>query len=127
MATMRAMGGGIVPVEYKTIATASANQTYAQQLTQLETTFNTLTTDEKERSIVIDDSNGYHFAFIKEDTGEYSLVRTITNNSYFLTMHVKNHNYFYTRITTSDSSMTFNDRTSSTNTSTLRLMLLTNI
>ena len=52
MANFRQVGGGNVPVSYKTIATAAANQTYAAQLTQLKATYDTLTDDEKMRSVL---------------------------------------------------------------------------
>lgn len=63
---------------------------------------------------------------IRVNTGEYSLSRTTATTLYVNTMVMDDCTYLYMTVK-NDNTITFTDATNNTNTSTLRLMLLTNI
>ena len=116
MANYRAIGGGNVPVRYKEIAKASANQTYAAQLTQLKTTYDTLTDDEKRRSALL---RGDGFLFINCGGNTFTRV-SVDSSLYLFSCNIANKTAKYSI----GSSIT--DYSSQSNGQTLSLMLLSN-
>ena len=122
MANFRANGGGNVSVRYKTIATANANQTYGQQLTQLKTTFNTLTEEEKMRCMVMYDN--YMFNANTNAIGHFTRVNVNASSVIEAAVDCDSCRYLYASITSEG--LTITNKTSETNTSPMYLMLLSN-
>lgn len=118
---MKMQGGGNVAVRYKEIAVAAANQTYNQQLTQLKTTFNSLTEDEKQRCIlVIDNSNGVTFTPFYSKVGVFQSSYCGPTTMYIYSLDIQAGTYYYWNGT---SIANYTDTTSS---NPIKLMLLCN-
>lgn len=124
MANFRTIGGGNVAVRYKTIATAAANQTYGQQLTQLKTTWNTLTDDEKLRCIIkFNNTNGFIFR-CNSVIGWFVGTYLTATYGYMYGMLIQD--CVYTVILNIGGSPIVENRTNNTNDVSLSLMLLCN-
>ena len=124
MANFRALGGGNVPVRYKEIAKASANQTYAAQLTQLKTTYDTLTDEEKMRTALRIGVRGTIFLNNSPNAATFSRPTSTAANAYIQQFDMNNASLV--QVTMSTSGNSFATQSSSTNSSELYLMLLSN-
>ena len=122
MANFRTIGGGNVSVRYKTIATAAANQTFGQQMTQLKATLDTLTEEEKRRCIFTYGSSKAMFVHYSENS--YSYIYTGTAQAQMFTMNFSTLHLYGVSFTASGNN--FSDSTSSTNATPMYLMLLCN-
>lgn len=129
MATFGALGGGNVPVSYKTIAIAASGQTYQQQIIYLYPYYASLTENEKMRSI-IKIGTGFLSNVAMATTGIYSST-SISNGDTSVTNEIRMadniNDAVYWRIQTkTDGTIVPNHRTTSTNNNTMELMVLSN-
>lgn len=106
-------GGGSLSV----IATAAANQTYAAQLTELETAFNGLTTGQKYHAVI---KLGNDLFAVQNLKGYFSRSRASASNAAVITFDIENHEAY--AVTMATGSTTVTDNTNNTNTSDMVLM-----
>ena len=111
-----AMGGG--RVKYRELATAAANQTFAQQLTQLKTTWDTLTDEEKMRCIIYRGA-GLVFSPSYTGAGLYSCIVAYSTNAAINCMNIRDGEYWVW-----GNSQGLVDYSSTNHASTLSLLLL---
>ena len=109
-------------LRYKEIAVAAANQTYAQQLAQLKTTWDILTTDEKMRCVIVL-GNVQMYSPSYFSVGMFCSLYCNANKFYSYNFDIANcKNYSWNSI----DHLTPYDSSSDNNTNELSLMLLCN-
>ena len=106
-------------MRYRTLATAAANQTYAQQLAQLKPVWDELTLDEKLRCILVINSTGKNvFTPFYSALGTFTAVLCTSTTPYLYSLDLTNLTYYWWN------GSTIQDYTNNNNPVTLFLMLL---
>lgn len=108
-------------MRYRTLATAAANKTYAQQLAQIKPVWDELTLDEKMRCIVtIDNTNKVVFTPMAAAASWFSYAQCASNNAYITSLIIDSKTVYSWTCSTSS----VHDDSSTNNMATLSLMLL---